>query len=785
MRQLPLIMFVAGALAACDTKPQLHNFDKSQNKNLASVVKYTKDTNHIYLTDYLPTIGIADSVTSSAVELICTKDGWVEFDVVTTPRTDWLSTLKVWKNGESTDIIAYKNEIIPAKISYKGKASKVSLVGEMTAWQRGVMPFSSSDGETWSINFSLPAGDYQYQIAVDDDQILDPSNPQKVGNGSGGFNSLLSLKGVDRTKAPIITTYKTEGKKLQIRTNTQLDKVVAMWQNTELPASLVSLSDSLITITIPDEASKMERSHIRVWASNSNGISNDILVPLDKGAVVTNSSQLGRKDKHTNIIYSLMIDRFENGNIANDRKLNSPDVLPIVDYMGGDLAGITKKIKEGFFTDLGVTTIWLSPITQNPYDAWGLNAKPVTKFSGYHGYWPIYVTAIDQRFGSDAELRELLDVAHQNGLNVILDYVANHMHINSPTLKAHPDWTTPAKTPDGRDNLELWDEYRLTTWFDKHIPTLDLERVEIYEPMTDSALYWIANYDFDGFRHDATKHIPEVYWRTLTEKMKSRFPEKELYQIGETYGSPELINSYVKSGMLDGQFDFNVYDAATNAIGVPESSMKALANTIQNSLDTYGYHNLMGYITGNHDRPRFISLAGGSLSFSEDTKAAGWNRDITVGDSTSYDKLLLLEAVMFTIPGIPTVYQGDEYGIPGGNDPDNRHMMNFKEHNQREQVVKNKVSRLAKLRKENMALTYGDMIPLYADDDVMVFVRNYMGNVALVAINKSEQSQAVTIELPLTLDMWDVKANFGNVIKIDGNKVSMTIAPLSFEVATN
>ncbi|MFB0974120.1 MAG: hypothetical protein QMB59_06090, partial [Bacteroidales bacterium] len=76
-----------------------------------------------------------------------------------------------------------------------------------------------------------------------------------------------------------------------------------------------------------------------------------------------------------------------------------------------------------------------------------------------------------KRFGTADELKGFLADAHADNKNVILDYVSNHLHINSPTLKAHPDWVTPDVTPDGRPNFQLWDEFRLTTWFDKHIPS--------------------------------------------------------------------------------------------------------------------------------------------------------------------------------------------------------------------------------------------------------------------------------------------------------------------------
>ena len=316
------------------------------------------------------------------------------------------------------------------------------------------------------------------------------------------------------------------------------------------------------TLTIePAWRESKGRSFIRVYAMGDGKRLNDLLIPLENGKVVSDVAQLTRHDDQAQVLYSLMIDRFHNGNKANDWKMNSPEVLDIVDYQGGDIAGITQKIKDGFFTELGINTIWISPITQNPWDAWGMNkfpngnkydsTKTYTKFSGYHGYWPIFTTEVEKRFTTEQELHEMLDVAHKNGINVILDYVANHMHINSPTLQAHPDWHTDSILPDGRRNFELWDEARLTTWFDVHIPTLDLERPEVCSPMTDSALVWLDKFAFDGFRHDACKHIPLNYWRELGAKMKQRYPNRHIWMIGETYGDPSLIGSYVKSGMLN------------------------------------------------------------------------------------------------------------------------------------------------------------------------------------------------------------------------------------------
>ena len=490
------------------------------------------------------------------------------------------------------------------------------------------------------------------------------------------------------------------------------------------------------------------RSYLRVFAENDTYLFNDLLLPLEDGKIVTDAAQLNRHDQQAQVLYSVLIDRFCNGNTANDWKMNSPEVLDIVDYQGGDLAGITAKIEEGYFDALGVNTLWISPITQNPWDAWGCYpfkngnkydpSKTYTKFSGYHGYWPIFATKLDDRFGTPDELHTLLSSAHAHGINVVLDYVANHMHINSPTLQEHPDWHTDSILPDGRRNFELWDEARLTTWFDKHIPTLDLERQEVCQAMTDSALYWLANYDLDGFRHDACKHIPEDYWRMLGQKIAARWPGRPIWMIGETYGSPELIGSYVKSGMLNAQFDFNVYFTTREALCGLTGMDQVLANELT-SLRTYGAHHTMGNISGNHDQIRFASIAGGAIDIHSQGKEEGWTKNIGIGDAKkAYKRALLLEVLNMTLPGVPCIYQGDEYAEVGANDPDNRHMMRFEGLNNEEQNMREQVSELIHMRRHSMPLLYGDLIPLIERPDEISFARVYLGKKVIVTINRKD-----------------------------------------------
>ena len=335
-------------------------------------------------------------------------------------------------------------------------------------------------------------------------------------------------------------------------------------------------------------------------------------------------------------------------------------------------------------------------------------------------------------------------------MNVLLDYVANHVHQDHPLLLEHPDWTTDLMLPDGSMNTERWDEHRLTTWFDTFMPTLDLERDEVAEAMADSAAWWSTHSGIDGFRHDATKHIPETFWRKLTKKLKESHQTTghRLFQIGETYGNPDLVGSYLSSGMLDAQFDFNLYDKAIGAIAVNENSWEDLVATNLESIRTYGAHHLMGNITGNQDRPRFTSLADGALDLKENMKFQGWTREIEHQGEQGFGKMRVLLAYIMSIPGIPCVYYGDEIADVGGNDPDNRRMMRFTDLNDQEMTTKAWLSSWSKFRTTHMSMLFGSTGFDILSEDVLRIRREYLGEEIHVLLNRSGQ--------PISIGSWSI-----------------------------
>ena len=787
MKKIVFIFLVVVAFA-CTTErtplPQNHFIP-----GLAMPLRLDKDQSQIYFSDFVPDVTIIDSVylDGRKVKLPEEKD---IFTYSISAGAKPLIEMKIWSNGSYQSVLVMKSRKIDFLYSFdpgNDIYENCQLAGEFNGWTPARTELKFENGK-WGSSLPLNPGRYQYQLVTDGRWRLDPANSDSVDNNAGGFNSVMSIGLTDKASLPFLYTseYEAAENEFSVKWTQKPSEFFVFWQNIRLGESFLELESDELGISIPDEAKGFERSYVRVYAYNNEGLSNELLVPLENGKVVLQADKLKRSDREAKIIYNVFIDRFYNGNPGNDDPVNDPSlVLPQADYFGGDIAGITKKVKEGYFNDLGVNTLWISPVVLNPKGAYGQWNDPKTKFSAYHGYWPVSFTLIDPRMGTPEELKELVKEAHAKGLNVLLDFVAHHVHELHPYYIEHPNWTTSLYLPDGTMNTEKWDEYRLTTWFDVFLPTLDLQQPEVTEMLSDSAVWWIKEYGLDGFRHDATKHVPEIFWRALTKKLKQQVVQqenREIYQIGETYGGPELISGYVGSGMLDGQFDFNVYDAALGVFAREADPFTNLDNTLQTSFDFYGDHNLMGYITGNQDRARFVSYAGGDLNFGENAKVAGWTRKIGVGDPIGYRKLSMLTAFNMTIPGLPVIYYGDEIGLPGGNDPDSRRMMKFDGLDPLETSTRATAAKLAKIRKENLSLIYGSFMTLEVTEKTYIYARQYFDETSIMIFNKDNKPANIEIALPDWIGNPQFKANFGNNFKVNENKLSITLAPWSFEI---
>ncbi|MEM9548140.1 MAG: alpha-amylase family glycosyl hydrolase [Bacteroidota bacterium] len=277
-------------------------------------------------------------------------------------------------------------------------------------------------------------------------------------------------------------------------------------------------------------------------------------------------------------IYFMMTDRFYNGDESNDYQHTTENPpAPLRGYMGGDIKGITKKINDGYFSDLGVNAIWMTPLVEQII---GSVDEGTGNSFGFHGYWTRDWTALDPKFGTGADLKEMVDAAHSKGIRILMDVVANH---TGPVTKMDSQWpnewvktgprctyqsaettincTLVANLPDIKtesDNEVELPAFLIEKWktegrYETEVKELDdwFATTKLKKTPVNYILKWlvdfIKDYGIDGYRVDTVKHTEDFVWRVLKKEASRAFddwkqahPEQVLddndfYMVGEVY----------------------------------------------------------------------------------------------------------------------------------------------------------------------------------------------------------------------------------------------------------
>ena len=354
MKKINLLLTLALAviLASCSNNSLNYPTKSQYNYGLNSTITLIPGYNEFNTLDYITDVTKVDSVTSDfqGVQAKLSEDkSKVILDVIKMPN---IVNVALWVEGIPYSIICKRTDKIDYTFRYNPngkKFNRVQLAGQMNDWVPSFHPdlTLNSDG-IYEVTINVSPGTYMYQLVRDGDWNHDETNPEKVDNNSGKFNSILHIPS-RQDEAPILLTDSYDDSKVFLSLTNELGQIYVYWENYLLPANFLYISEKEIGITIPEEAKNIKRSYIRAIAYNKYGISNDILIPLEYGKVISDVKQVTRFDKHADVLYSLMVDRFKDGNPENNKPMNRKDVDPRADYQGGDLAGITEVIKSGYF----------------------------------------------------------------------------------------------------------------------------------------------------------------------------------------------------------------------------------------------------------------------------------------------------------------------------------------------------------------------------------------------------------------------------------------------------
>jgi glycosidase len=452
------------------------------------------------------------------------------------------------------------------------------------------------------------------------------------------------------------------------------------------------------------------------------------------------------------VLYFVFVDRFLDGDPSN----NGAPVAGVdkaANYQGGDYAGVLKKIQEGYFNDLGVNTLWLTVPADNPeVSGIGTDGK---MYSAYHGYWPQNLDKTEERFGSLAELKGVVDAAHKAGLKVILDYAMNHVHISSPVYAQHQGWFWPLDL-NGQSCVCGsaacgWDSPQAKRcWFTDYLPDWNYTLADARKFSVDNAVQWVKDTGVDGFRLDAVKHIEDAWLTDLRARVTSDVEptsKQHFYMVGETFtGGQNLIKYYVNPGMLDGQFDFPFRMTLANKVLMRKGSMQDLDGFIAQNDSFYGA-GVMSTFIGNHDIPRAIHLAEDQPLWDNewtDGKDRSWqNQPGLPGGTSAFERLANAFTILYTLKGVPLVYYGDEVGMPGAGDPDNRRMMQWSGYSAGQQLLLAHVKKLGAIRAAHPALRRGNRSTLSVGNDTYAYEMDLNGDTIFVAVNRGDGQASI------------------------------------------
>ena len=378
------------------------------------------------------------------------------------------------------------------------------------------------------------------------------------------------------------------------------------------------------------------------------------------------------------VLYQIFPSRFANHRSVKDKVWYQAPITAQAD-LGGSLPGITEKLP--YLKELGIDILYLTPIFQSPTT---------------HKYDTVDYYTIDPSFGTEEDLRTLVDKAHSLGLRVILDAVFNHTSpdffafrdiLKNQERSAYKDWYYITKFPVRR--LPGFPNYKCFGYYG-NMPKVNLHCPAAADYFTEVALYWLRTAHIDGWRLDVGDEVSHIFWRRFRRAVKAEFPEALI--VGEIW---HHAPDFLQGDQWDSVMNYPLYRALTDfaARGTLPASRLLGELGFQRGTTHAAAYPLLWNLAGSHDTPRLLHLCG-----------------------KNKQRQKLAAAISLLLPGMPMIYYGDEVAMTGGKDPDCRRGMLWDEQRQDRDMLAY-YRRLLQLRRELPVLTQGETVLAQADDE--------------------------------------------------------------------
>lgn len=548
----------------------------------------------------------------------------------------------------------YRNDTLAAENNLASLDGKVSVV---VNGQTCAMTYDAAN-DRFGYDFTgVSTGDYYYYYVVDGTEELDAFNSEKA-DYSGKECSVCHFKKANVSVEASLSQYAMDYNDNNVLSVKLTAKDGEGLETSEIAAITADLSELGLGKEFAIEPELMEGT-ISCLNTVAAGVKNIPVTVKDiYGNVYTTATNVtvterkksaGDFDWDEAVIYFAVTDRFFDGDASNNDAYGVGDYnvgeKGGSSYHGGDFAGLNQKLD--YLKDLGVNTIWITPIVENITEDQHDNETDTATY-GYHGYWASDFTKLNKHLGKEQQFKALLDAAHSKGMKIMVDVVLNHAgygredYFNSILTDA--DGNSISMIRDSSNTISGDDKYDSLS----DLPDFVTENKAVTDQLVAWQTEWMSKYNIDYYRVDTVKHVETTTWAAFKNSLTKVNPDFKM--IGEYSGAGYANNAgELGTGTMDALLDFDFNDFAQNFV---TGNISSVENSLQKRNNAINNTSVMGSFLSSHD---------------EDTLQYKLVNESKISEEEAYNLMKVAATLQITAKGQPVLYYGEEIGQGGAN----------------------------------------------------------------------------------------------------------------------
>lgn len=549
----------------------------------------------------------------------------------------------------------YRNDELAAENNLASLEGNVSIV---INGQTYAMAYDAENDRFVYNLTDVSTGDYYYYYVVNGKEELDAFNDVTANDSNGQECSVCHFKKANVSVTASLSQYAMDYNDNNVLSVELTAKDGEGLETSEIAAITADLSELGLGKEFAIEPQLMEGT-ISCLNTVAAGVKNIPVTVKDiYGNVYTTATNVtvterkksaGDFDWDEAVIYFAVTDRFFDGDASNNDAYGVGDYNTGEkggsSYHGGDFAGLNQKLD--YLKDLGVNTIWITPIVENITEDQHDN-KTDTATYGYHGYWASDFTKLNKHLGTEQQFKALLDAAHSKGMKIMVDVVLNHAGYGTEkyfnSILTDADGNSISMIRDSNNTISGDDKYDSLS----DLPDFVTENKAVTDQLVTWQTEWMSKYSIDYYRVDTVKHVETTTWEAFKNSLTKVNPDFKM--IGEYSGAGYANNAgELGTGSMDALLDFDFNDFAqkfvTGDISGVESSLQKRNGAINNTAT-------MGSFLSSHD---------------EDSLQYKLVNESKLSDEEAYNLMKVAATLQITAKGQPVLYYGEEIGQGGAN----------------------------------------------------------------------------------------------------------------------